>query len=105
MLGKCKDFCLDKIYLQAKRYKPENKISSSDIQKFFGAIKGRKASKGVFLTTSSYQKSALQYASDVSDTLVLLDGRQIAEHMIDAGVGVSIKKTILVPEVDSDYFE
>ncbi|MCB9085217.1 MAG: restriction endonuclease [Bdellovibrionaceae bacterium] len=96
---------LDKIYLQAKRYKPSNKISSSEIQKFFGALKGRHASKGIFLTTSSYQPSALEYAQTVSDTLVLLDGRQIAEHMIDAKVGVSAKRKIIIPEIDNDYFD
>lgn len=96
---------LDKIYLQAKRYKPANKISSSEIQKFFGALKGRHASKGIFLTTSSYQQSALEYANTVSDTLVLLDGRQIAEHMIEAKVGVTAKRMIVIPEVDGDYFD
>lgn len=96
---------LDKIYLQAKRYKISNKISSSDIQKFFGALKGRFASKGIFLTTSSYQESALEYAKSVSDTLILLDGQNIAELMIEAGVGVSEKKKISIPEIDNDYFE
>lgn len=96
---------LDKIYLQAKRFKPENKISSSEIQKFFGALKGRHASKGIFLTTSSYQESALEYAKSVSDTLVLIDGQRIAELMIEAEVGVSAKRKIIIPEVDSDYFD
>ncbi|MBP7845789.1 MAG: restriction endonuclease [Proteobacteria bacterium] len=96
---------LDKIYLQAKRYKPENKISSSDIQKFFGALKGRHASKGIFITTSSYQSSALEYAKAVSDTLVLVDGNKIAELMIEAEVGVSAKRKIIIPEIDNDYFE
>jgi restriction system protein len=96
---------LDKIYLQAKRYKPENKISSSDIQKFFGALKGRHASKGIFLTTSSYQQSALKYAETVSDTLVLIDGKRIAELMIDAKVGTFVKRQINIPEIDTDYFE
>ncbi len=96
---------LDKIYLQAKRYKPENKINSRQIQEFFGALKGRHATKGVFLTTSSYQESAIQYASTVSDTLVLIDGQRIAELMIESGVGVSVKRNIVIPTIDSDYFE
>lgn len=96
---------LDKIYLQAKRYKPENKINSRQIQEFFGALKGRHATKGIFLTTSSYQDSALQYARTVSDTLVLIDGHKIAELMIESQVGVSAKRKIVIPEIDSDYFE
>ena len=96
---------LDKIYLQAKRYKPENKINSRQIQEFFGALKGRHAAKGIFLTTSSYQPSALEYAKTVSDTLVLIDGQRIAELMIESQVGVSAKRKIVIPEIDNDYFE
>lgn len=96
---------LDKIYLQAKRYKLESKISSKQIQEFFGALKGRHASKGIFLTTSSYQESALEYAKSVSDTLVLIDGHRIAELMIEAEVGVSAKRKIIIPEIDNDYFD
>jgi restriction system protein len=96
---------LDKIYLQAKRYKLDSKISSTEIQKFFGALKGRQASKGIFLTTSSYQNSAKEYAKSVSDTLVLLDGSKIAELMIEAEVGVSFKRKIVIPVIDNDYFE
>jgi restriction system protein len=96
---------LDKIYLQAKRYKPENKISSRQIQEFFGALKGRGASKGIYLTTSTYQDSAIEYAKKVSDTLVLLDGNKIAELMIDSEVGVSAKRKIVIPEIDNDYFD
>ncbi len=96
---------LDKIYLQAKRYKFSSKISSSEIQKFFGALRGRHASKGIFLTTSSYQDSALEYAKSVSDTLVLIDGHQIAELMIESNVGVSAKRKIIIPEIDNDFFE
>lgn len=96
---------LDKIYLQAKRYKPENKINSRQIQEFYGALKGRHATKGVFLTTSSYQESALQYAQTVSGTLVLIDGNRIAELMIESGVGVSVKRNIVIPAIDNDYFE
>lgn len=96
---------IDKIYLQAKRYKLDSKIASAEIQKFYGALKGRKASKGIFLTTSSYQASAREYARDVSDTLILLDGKDIAELMIEAEIGVSSKKKISIPVIDNDYFE
>lgn len=96
---------LDKIYLQAKRYKEDSKINSRQIQEFFGALKGRNAAKGIFLTTSSYQASAVEYATKVSDTLILLDGNKIAELMIESGVGISIKKKIIIPSIDNDYFE
>jgi restriction system protein len=96
---------LDKIYLQAKRYKPENKINSRQIQEFFGALKGRYATKGIFITTSSYQDSAIEYAKSVSDTLVLLDGTRVAELMIDAQVGVAAKRTIIIPSIDNDFFD
>jgi restriction system protein len=96
---------LDKIYVQAKRYSPDNKINSKQIQEFFGALKGHHATKGIFLTTSSYQPSALEYAKSVSDTLVLIDGRKIAELMIEAEIGVSAKRKIIIPEIDNDYFE
>ncbi len=96
---------LDKIYLQAKRYKLDNKVASAEIQKFFGALKGRQATKGIFLTTSSFQPSAKEYAKNVSDTLILLDGDQIADLMIEAEVGVSAKRKITIPVVDNDYFE
>ena len=96
---------IDKIYLQAKRYKPENKINSRQIQEFFGALKGKSASKGIFLTTSSYKESAKEYAKKVSDTLVLLDGIEIAELMIDFEVGVRAKKKIVISEIDNDYFD
>jgi restriction system protein len=96
---------LDKIYLQAKRYKPENKISSRQIQEFFGALKGRHATKGIFITTSTYNDSAIEYAKSVSDTLVLLDGTRVAELMIDAQVGVTAKRTIIIPSIDNDFFE
>lgn len=96
---------LDKIYLQAKRYKEDSKINSRQIQEFFGALKGRGAAKGIFLTTSSYQPSAIEYAKMVSDTMILIDGSRIAELMIESGVGVSVKKKIVIPAIDNDYFE
>lgn len=96
---------LDKIYLQAKRYQTDNKISRAEIQQFFGAIKGKQASKGIFLTTSSYQASAIEYANTVSDTLILLDGNDIADLMIEAEVGVSTKRKILIPTINNDYFD
>ncbi len=59
----------------------------------------------IFITTSSYQNSALEYAKAVFDSLILVDGNKIAELMIEAEVGVSVKRKIVIPEIDNDYFE
>lgn len=96
---------LDKIYLQAKRWKEENVVGRPAIQGFFGAISGKRANKGVFITTSKYSAEAIGFADSVSDSLVLIDGVQLSNLMIEFEVGVSATKTIKLPEIDSDYFE
>lgn len=92
---------LEKVYVQAKRW--QGTISPAQIQAFYGALAGRRAHKGVFITTSTFSAQAVQYASSV-ERIVLVDGRKLAELMIDHGVGVSIRK-VHIPKLDSDYFE
>ena len=96
---------LDKIYLQAKRYKPENAIGKPQIQQFSGALDEQKASKGVFLTTSTYSKEARSYVEKLNKKIVLIDGQELARYMIEYNVGVSTKKTYDIKRIDSDYFE
>ena len=96
---------LDKIYLQAKRWKKENVVRRPEIQAFFGSLAGRKATKGVFITTSKFTQDAIDFAKSVSDTLVLIDGKQLSQLMIEYEVGISSKKRISIPEIDQDYFE
>ena len=96
---------LEKVYVQAKRYADENTVGRPAIQAFFGALAGRRATKGVFITTSKYSREAREFARSASDSIVLLDGHRLAQLMIDNRVGVSPKKRYDIVEIDSDYFE
>jgi restriction system protein len=94
---------LDTILIQAKRW--QGSVGRPEIQKFVGALQGQRARKGVFITTSSYSTEALDYVSRIDTKVVLIDGKQLAELMIDTGVGVSDSATYVVKRVDSDYFD
>ena len=95
---------LDAIYIQAKRW-GEGSVGSPDIDKFSGALNRKGASKGVFITTSRFTDSAKDAAKENSSLkIVLIDGNQLAQLMIDHDVGVSIEKTYEIKRVDSDYF-
>jgi len=96
---------LEKVYVQAKRYAEDNPVSRPTIQAFLGVLAGRRASKGVFITTSRFSKDAREFAERASDGLVLIDGQQLAELMMDHGVGVSVRETFRLVSIDSDYFE
>jgi restriction system protein len=93
---------LDVIYIQAKRW--ENNVAPAEIQKFVGALHGKKANKGVFITTSSFSKNAREYASNVGTNVILIDGNQLAQLMIDFNVGVSSVASYEIKKLDSDYF-
>jgi restriction system protein len=94
---------LDKIYLQAKRW--TNPVGRPVIQQFAGALVGQNATKGVFITTSSYSKEARNYVSGLHQKIVLIDGNELAKYMIEYNVGVSTKKVYEVKRIDNDYFE
>ncbi|MBI2342899.1 MAG: restriction endonuclease [Deltaproteobacteria bacterium] len=93
---------LDIIYIQAKRW--ENPVGRPEIQKFAGALQGKRAKKGIFITTSSFSTEARQYAANIDTKLVLLDGEEMAELMIDHNVGVVSVATYNVNRLDTDYF-
>jgi restriction system protein len=93
---------LDAIYLQAKRW--EGTVGRPEIQKFAGALQGQRARKGVFITTSSFTQEARSFVSNIESKIVLIDGAQLADLMIDYGVGVTTVETYLVKRMDSDYF-
>ena len=95
---------LDKIYIQAKRY-TDNPVSKPEIHKFIGALDEQKASKGVFITTSKFTAGAKETAEKASKKIVLIDGKNLADYMIEYNVGVSEKKVYEVKKLDSDYFE
>lgn len=93
---------LDIIYLQAKRY--EGTVGRPEIQKFAGALQGQRARKGIFITTSSYSREALDYASKIETKIILIDGKTLTKLMFDHGVGVSTNTVYEVKKIDTDYF-
>lgn len=93
---------LDVIYLQAKRW--EGNVSRPEIQKFAGALQGKRAKKGVFITTSEFTKEARDFAASIDNKLILIDGEELAEYMMDFNVGVSIVNSYEIKRIDSDYF-
>ena len=95
----------EKVYIQAKRWKPENKVGRPDVMAFFGALAGQRASKGLFITTSTFTKEAVSYAESVSGSLILVDGKRLVSLMIEYGLGVQIARTLAIPKIDHDYFE
>jgi restriction system protein len=94
---------LDVIYVQAKRWK--NNVGREEIQNFVGALAGKKASKGVFITTSAFNENAREYAAGLHQKIILIDGRRLAELMIEHGIGVAEEHAYSVKKIDSDYFE
>ena len=93
---------LDAIYIQAKRW--SNPVSRPDIQKFAGALLGKKAKKGVFITTSMFSESAIEYARNIENKIILIDGEQLTKYMVDNGVGVSEITSYKIKKIDLDYF-
>ena len=93
---------LDQIYIQAKRW--EGTVGRPEIQKFVGALQGQRARKGVFITTSSYTKEAIEYAANLESRVILIDGDKLAQLMMDYDVGVTKVITYAVKKVDTDYF-
>ena len=94
---------LDKIYIQAKRYN-ENKVREKEIRNFIGAMSGD-TSKGVFVTTSTFDELAVKKAHDAHHSIILIDGRKLVDLMHQYGVGVQVKNVYEVKEVDNDFFE
>ncbi len=93
---------LDVIYIQAKRW--EGTVTRPEIQKFAGALIGKKAKKGVFITTSNFSREAIEYA-ELTGNIVLVDGEMLSRLMIEYDVGVSKVKSYDVKKMDTDYFE
>lgn len=95
---------LDAVYIQAKRYAPGNTVGSPAIREFIGSLVDRGASKGVFVTTSTFSKEAADLANRVQQRIVLLDGARLARLMIAHDVGVRTREIYAVKTVDEDYF-
>jgi restriction system protein len=97
---------LDNIYVQAKRYGASNSIGREMVQSFSGALDAKGARKGVFITTSHFTEGAKQYASRLeSKKIILIDGIELSKLMIANDVGVHIKETFVVKDIDYDYFK
>jgi restriction system protein len=96
---------LDKIYIQAKRYKEGLPVSKPEIHQFIGALSEQKASKGVFVTTSNFTQGAKESVSKAASKIVLIDGIALAQYMIEFNVGVSTRKSYEIKRLDTDYFD
>jgi restriction system protein len=94
---------LDVIYVQAKRW--EGTVGRPEIQKFAGALQGKRASKGVFITTSAFSREAVEFSKTISSKIILINGDKLAQLMIEFNVGVSTTGQYLIKQVDSDYFD
>lgn len=96
---------LDRVYIQAKRYAIGNNIGSGAIRDFFGSLDRHKASKGLFVTTSTFSASARETAEFLSKRIVLIDGGQLAKLMIRHNVGCRVEDTLHIKKIDEDFFE
>jgi restriction system protein len=96
---------LDRIYVQAKRYADGNSIGAGAIRDFFGSLDMKKASKGIFVTASSFSPSAKQTAELLGKRIVLIDGQQLTRLMIRHDVGCRVEETLNIKKVDEEFFE
>ncbi len=93
---------LDMIYIQAKRW--DNTIGRPEIMKFAGALEGQRARKGVFITTADFSKDAVEYVKGIDKKIILIDGEQLTQLMIDYDIGVTKIVSYDIKRIDSDYF-
>lgn len=96
---------LERVYIQAKRYKKDNGVGSSEIHQFIGAMNTKNANKGVFITSSYFTKNAIEEANDVRNiSLVLIDGEKLSELLLKNGLGVNVAEEYRTYTIDSDAF-
>jgi restriction system protein len=96
---------LDRVYVQAKRYAVGNSIGAGAIRDFFGSLDRHKATKGLFVTTSSFSPAAKETAEMLSKRIVLVDGNQLSQLMIRHNVGCRIEDTLTIKKIDEEFFE
>jgi restriction system protein len=94
---------LDVVYVQAKRWADQT-VGRPDIQQFVGALAGRQANRGIFITTSKFSAEARDYVKPLNVRVILIDGEFLAQLMIEHGVGVSTWKSYELKRIDSDFF-
>lgn len=95
---------LDVVYLQAKRYAPNNSVGRPELQGFVGTLSGVSAHKGVFVTTSYFSSGALEYLKTIPQRVITIDGNHLVELMLENGVGVKTRKSYQVRRIDEDFF-
>lgn len=95
---------LDRVYVQAKRYAPTNSIGRPDVQAFVGSLVGLRATKGVFVTTSTFSPQAREFVKHLSQRVILIDGHQLTDLMVEHGVGVRVSRAIEFKRLDEDFF-
>lgn len=93
----------EKVYVQAKRW--QGNVGRPEVQAFFGALSGRRARKGVLITTSGFTREARDFGEQIAESVVLIDGKRLTSLMIEYGVGVSHYRLLRLPRMDGDYFE
>lgn len=95
---------LDRIYVQAKRYAETNSVQRPEVQGFVGSLVGFGANKGVFVTTSTFSSGARQYAEQIPQRIILIDGTRLTDLMIEHDVGVRVSRAIKIKRIDEDFF-
>lgn len=95
---------LDRVYVQAKRYGPGTSVGRPDVQAFTGSLVGLGATKGVFVTTSTFSLQATEFAARIPQRVILIDGRRLTELMIEHGVGVRSSRVLEFKRIDEDFF-
>jgi restriction system protein len=88
--------------LQAKRW--EGTVGRPEVQKFVGALHGKRAKKGVFITTGKFSEEARDYVKSIDPKVILIDGKSLSNFMIDFNLGTSTSVTYEIKKIDSDYF-
>lgn len=96
---------LDAVYIQAKRYAPDNIVGRPALQAFIGSMTGESATKGVFVTTSGFSKQARDYVRRVQQRVVLIDGARLARLMIDHDVGIRVDRVYMLRSIDANFFD
>ncbi|MGD0117758.1 MAG: restriction endonuclease [Candidatus Binatus sp.] len=96
---------LDRVYIQAKRYKSDTAVSEPEIRGFAGSLESVKATKGVFVTSSYFTAPARAFAEKISRRIILIDGEQLARLMIRYGIGTRIEETFYLKKIDEDFFD
>jgi restriction system protein len=94
---------LDRVYIQAKRYAPENSVGRADVQAFVGSLVGLGAAKGVFVTTSGFSHQAQEFVRHLPQRVILIDGVRLTDLMIEHNIGVRVSRAIEIKRLDEDY--